>query len=170
MIVTGSQNFGLAQLYQIRGRIGRSTRQAYAYFLYNSDKIKGKAAERLQALQEAEALGSGFQIATRDMEIRGMGNILGKKQHGKVSLIGLTLYNELIQHELDNDECAVTKKGATAVEYGLMVALIAVVIIAAVSFIGTSTSEKYSMVGSTIGAAGAAQRSQVPFLMSKNAY
>jgi transcription-repair coupling factor len=96
LIVTGSQNFGLAQLYQIRGRIGRSTRQAYAYFLYNSAKLKGKAAERLQALQEAEALGSGFQIATRDMEIRGMGNILGKKQHGKISLIGLTLYNELI--------------------------------------------------------------------------
>ena len=97
LIVTGSQNFGLAQLYQIRGRIGRSHRQAYAYFLYNSQKLKGKAAERLQALQEAEALGSGFQIATRDMEIRGIGNILGKKQHGKVSLVGLTLYNELIK-------------------------------------------------------------------------
>lgn len=97
LIVTGAQNFGLAQLYQIRGRIGRSHKQAHAYFLYNSQKLKGLAAERLQALQEAEALGSGFQIATRDMEIRGIGNILGKKQHGKVSLIGLTLYNELIK-------------------------------------------------------------------------
>ena len=96
LIVTGAQNFGLAQLYQIRGRIGRSFKQAYAYFLYNAQKLKGRSAERLQALQEAEALGSGFQIATRDMEIRGIGNILGKKQHGKVSLIGLTLYNELI--------------------------------------------------------------------------
>ncbi|MFW0862129.1 MAG: DEAD/DEAH box helicase [Candidatus Komeilibacteria bacterium] len=97
LIVTGAQNFGLAQLYQIRGRIGRSDKQAYAYFLYSSQKLKGRSAERLQALQEAEALGSGFQIATRDMEIRGIGNILGKKQHGKVSLIGLTLYNELIK-------------------------------------------------------------------------
>lgn len=106
LIVDGAQNFGLAQLYQIRGRIGRSHKQAYAYFLYHSTKLKGKAAQRLQILQAAETLGAGFQIAVRDMELRGIGNILGKKQHGKISLVGLSLYNELIAQtisEIKND-------------------------------------------------------------------
>ncbi|MFH1667805.1 MAG: DEAD/DEAH box helicase [Candidatus Komeilibacteria bacterium] len=100
LIVDGAQNFGLAQLYQIRGRIGRSNIQAHAYFLYHANKLKGHAKERLLALQQAESLGSGFQIAMRDMEIRGIGNILGKEQHGQASLVGLSLYNELVHQTI----------------------------------------------------------------------
>lgn len=100
LIVDGAQNFGLAQLYQIRGRIGRSEKNAYAYFLYHSLKLKGKAGERLRALQMAEELGSGFQIAMKDMEMRGLGNILGKDQHGHASLIGFSLYSELLQQTI----------------------------------------------------------------------
>jgi len=100
LIVDGAQNFGLAQLYQIRGRIGRSNIQAHAYFLYHANKLKGLAKQRLLALQQAESLGSGFQIAMRDMEIRGIGNILGKEQHGQASLVGLTLYNELVHQTI----------------------------------------------------------------------
>ncbi|MFW0837570.1 MAG: DEAD/DEAH box helicase [Candidatus Komeilibacteria bacterium] len=97
LIVDGAQNFGLPQLYQIRGRIGRSDREAWAYFLYHSTKLAGAPAARLRALQEASALGSGMQVAMRDMELRGIGNILGKEQHGHVSLVGLTYYHELIK-------------------------------------------------------------------------
>ncbi|PJA94156.1 MAG: hypothetical protein CO133_00440, partial [Candidatus Komeilibacteria bacterium CG_4_9_14_3_um_filter_37_5] len=100
LIVDGAQNFGLAQLYQIRGRIGRSERNAYAYFLYHALKLKGRAGERLRALQMAEELGSGFQIAMKDMEMRGLGNILGKDQHGHASLIGFSLYSELLQQTI----------------------------------------------------------------------
>ncbi|MCR4280305.1 MAG: helicase-related protein [Candidatus Komeilibacteria bacterium] len=100
LIVDGAQNYGLAQLYQIRGRVGRSDKKAHAYFLYHSHKLKGLAAKRLEALQSAHELGSGFQIAMRDMEIRGIGNILGKQQHGKVSLVGLSLYGELLNQTI----------------------------------------------------------------------
>lgn len=100
LIVDGAQNFGLAQLYQIRGRIGRSNIQAFAHFLYHAKKLKGMSRQRLEALQQAESLGSGFQIAMRDMEIRGIGNILGKEQHGQASLVGLSLYNELVHQTI----------------------------------------------------------------------
>ena len=75
LIVTNAALLGLAQAYQIRGRIGRSNIQSYAYFLYGK-KLRGKAKLRLNALKEAKELGSGFQIAQRDLEIRGAGNIL----------------------------------------------------------------------------------------------
>lgn len=101
MIVNNATNFGLAQLYQLRGRIGRGNRQAYAYFLYNRKKLKGNAKKRLQALIEAKKLGSGFQLALRDLEIRGAGNILGKEQHGKVSAIGLSLYTRLLAQAIE---------------------------------------------------------------------
>ncbi len=101
MIVDHATDFGLAQLYQLRGRIGRGKRQAYAYFLYHRKKLKGNAKKRLQALMEAKKLGSGFQLALRDLEIRGAGNILGKEQHGKVSAIGLSLYTRLLAQAIE---------------------------------------------------------------------
>lgn len=101
MIVDNATNFGLAQLYQLRGRIGRGQRQAYSYFLYHRKKLKGNARKRLQALMEAKKLGSGFQLALRDLEIRGAGNILGKEQHGKVSAIGLSLYTRLLAQAIE---------------------------------------------------------------------
>ena len=101
LIVDNATNFGLAQLYQLRGRIGRGERQAYAYFLYHRKNLKGNAKKRLQALLEAKKLGSGFQLALRDLEIRGAGNILGKEQHGKVSAIGLSLYTRLLAQAIE---------------------------------------------------------------------
>jgi transcription-repair coupling factor len=101
LIVDHATKFGLAQLYQLRGRIGRGDRQAYAYFLYRSEKVTGKPEKRLQALMEAKELGSGFQLAMRDLEIRGTGNILGKKQHGHVTAIGLNLYARLLAQAVE---------------------------------------------------------------------
>lgn len=101
MIVDNSTNFGLAQLYQLRGRIGRGHRQAFSYFLFHRKKLKGNAKKRLQALMQAKKLGSGFQLALRDLEIRGAGNILGKEQHGKVSAIGLSLYTRLLAQAIE---------------------------------------------------------------------
>ncbi len=101
LLVDNATNFGLAQLYQLRGRIGRGKRQAFAHFLYRRKNLKGNAKKRLQALMEAKKLGSGFQLALRDLEIRGAGNILGKEQHGKVSAIGLSLYTRLLTQAIE---------------------------------------------------------------------
>lgn len=101
LIVDNSTQFGLGQLYQLRGRIGRGDRQAYAYFLYRSEKVVGKPSKRLQALMEAKELGSGFRLAMRDLEIRGTGNILGDKQHGHVTAIGLNLYARLLAQAVE---------------------------------------------------------------------
>ena len=96
LIITEADRFGLAQLHQLRGRIGRSEKQAYAYFLYSADKLKKNASLRLSHLKLASDLGAGFKIAHRDLELRGVGNILGKAQSGKVKAIGLGLYQQLI--------------------------------------------------------------------------
>lgn len=101
MIVDKAADFGLAQLYQLRGRIGRGDRQAYAYFLYRQTKVTGRPQKRLQALMEAKELGSGFRLAMRDLEIRGTGNILGKKQHGHVTAVGLNLYARLLAQAVE---------------------------------------------------------------------
>lgn len=101
LIVDQASKFGLAQLYQLRGRIGRGFRQAYAYFMYRSGRVVGKPHKRLQALLEAKELGSGFRLAMRDLEIRGTGNILGKKQHGHVTAIGLNLYARLLAQAVE---------------------------------------------------------------------
>lgn len=101
MIVDKAADFGLAQLYQLRGRIGRGDRQAYAYFLYRQAKVTGRPQKRLQALLEAKELGSGFRLAMRDLEIRGTGNILGKKQHGHVTAVGLNLYARLLAQAVE---------------------------------------------------------------------
>ncbi len=101
LIVNNAPQFGLADLYQLRGRIGRRNRQGYAYFLYSAEKIKPLAAERLQKLLGAKELGSGLQIALADMEMRGAGNILGKEQHGLANEIGLNLYLSLLSQTIE---------------------------------------------------------------------
>jgi len=106
LIVGNATKLGLAQAYQIRGRVGRSHQQAFAYFLYNSKNLTDDAKARLDALQEAEALGSGYQIALRDLEIRGAGNVLGREQSGPVNAVGLNLYMQMLSEsveELKND-------------------------------------------------------------------
>ena len=100
LIVHQAPKFGLSQLYQLRGRIGRGNRQAYAYFLFHSQKLTGDAKQRLVGLEEAKALGSGMQVALRDLEIRGTGNILGNQQHGHVAALGLGLYTRLLAQEI----------------------------------------------------------------------
>jgi len=97
LIVNNAHRFGLSQLYQLRGRVGRSEKQGYSYFLIPKyTKLTYESEKRLQALEESIELGSGYKIAMRDLEIRGAGNILGKEQSGHVISIGLNLYSKLI--------------------------------------------------------------------------
>jgi len=97
LIVTDADKLGLAQLYQLRGRVGRSTRQAYAYLMWTPFKRLTETAEkRIAAIREFSELGSGFQIALRDLEIRGAGNILGPEQHGFVASVGFELYMQML--------------------------------------------------------------------------
>jgi len=97
LIVDRCEQFGLAQLYQLRGRVGRSDRQAYAYLLYGRRaKISHKAEQRIEALQEFAGLGSGYKIALRDLEIRGAGNLLGAEQHGYMQAVGFDLYCQML--------------------------------------------------------------------------
>lgn len=101
LVVANAARLGLAQAYQIRGRVGRSTTQAFAYFLYQSNNLTDDARQRLEALKEAEALGSGYQIARRDLEIRGAGNILGREQSGPVNAVGLNLYLQMLSETIE---------------------------------------------------------------------
>lgn len=97
IIVNRADRFGLAQLYQLRGRVGRGARRAYAYFLYNRNGPLSEAArQRLQTILEASELGAGFSVAMRDLEIRGAGELLGTRQHGHISAIGFDLYCRLL--------------------------------------------------------------------------
>src|SRR5688572_27259760 len=97
IIVDRADRMGLAQLYQLRGRVGRSDRQAYAYLLYRPHKALSEDAEsRLVAIREFSALGSGFQVAMRDLEIRGAGNLLGAEQSGAMVSVGFDLYCQLL--------------------------------------------------------------------------
>jgi len=101
IIVDNAHRFGLSQLYQLRGRVGRTDRRAYAYFLYPKiDSISETAKKRLEAIKEFSELGSGFKLAMRDLEIRGAGNLLGKEQHGFVSEIGFNLYCSLLEEAI----------------------------------------------------------------------
>ena len=107
MIIHDADRFGLAQLYQLRGRVGRSQRQAYCYCFYKRTKEMTKEAiARLKAIKEFTTLGSGYQIALRDVEIRGVGNILGTKQHGHMINVGFDTYCQLLEetvHELQGE-------------------------------------------------------------------
>ena len=98
MIVHNADKMGLSQLYQLRGRVGRANRIAYAYFIYTKDKILTEVAEkRLKALKDFTELGSGFKIAMRDLEIRGAGNMMGSSQHGHMASIGYDLYCKMLE-------------------------------------------------------------------------
>lgn len=119
IIINKAQNFGLAQLYQLRGRVGRGRRQAYCYLSYSqkdlfsdSPQFKNlglsdgkvplaKARARLEAILESQDIGSGFKIASRDLEIRGTGNLLGKEQHGNISKVGLGLFTQMLADEVE---------------------------------------------------------------------
>ncbi len=97
IIVNNAHQFGLSQLYQLRGRVGRSNLQAYAYLLVPADGILSQVAEeRLKILQELNELGSGFKIASRDLELRGAGNLLGSAQSGHIASVGMELYTQMI--------------------------------------------------------------------------
>ena len=98
LIVKDADHFGLSQLYQLRGRVGRTNRLAYAYFLFRRDKVLTEVSERrLSAIREFTEFGSGFKIAMRDLEIRGAGNILGAQQHGHIAEVGFDLYCRLLE-------------------------------------------------------------------------
>ncbi len=100
LLVHKANRFGLSQLHQLRGRIGRSDRQAYAYFMHSSEKLPKLASQRLGFLKQASHLGEGFKVANKDLELRGVGQILGQAQSGKVKTIGLGLYQQLISETI----------------------------------------------------------------------
>ena len=123
IIIEHAQNFGLGQMYQLRGRVGRSDKQAFAYFFYDGEDIdkteimpelqttdadsikkfreRRKYKRRLQAMKEINEFGAGFKLASRDLEIRGAGNLLGKQQHGNIKQIGYTLYMQMLAEEIE---------------------------------------------------------------------
>ena len=108
IIINRADKFGLAQLYQLRGRVGRSHRHAYAYLLIPGEKaITPDAEKRLRALQEIDGLGGGFKLALHDLEIRGAGNLLGDQQSGQITAVGFELYTEMMEkaiQELKGEE------------------------------------------------------------------
>ncbi|MGF7035738.1 transcription-repair coupling factor (superfamily II helicase) [Paenibacillus mucilaginosus] len=102
LVVHDADKMGLSQLYQLRGRVGRSNRIAYAYFTYQRDKVLTEVAEkRLQAIKEFTELGSGFKIAMRDLSIRGAGNLLGAEQSGFIASVGFDLYSQMLGEEIN---------------------------------------------------------------------
>ena len=113
LIVIDSDRFGLAQLYQLRGRVGRSNRLAYSYFTFDAKKILTEnATKRLEAITMFTEFGSGFKIAMRDLEIRGAGNVLGREQHGHIDKVGYDMYCKILQETIEeakNGEAIVDK-------------------------------------------------------------
>ena len=104
LFVDNSERFGLSTLYQLRGRIGRSTVQAYAYFFYDKKNLSPKALERIKALKEFSRLGSGYELALRDLKIRGAGEILGKEQSGFINKLGFHLYTKLLKDIISSNK------------------------------------------------------------------
>jgi transcription-repair coupling factor (superfamily II helicase) len=100
LIILQADTLGLAQLYQIRGRVGRSDRIAYAYLMFQDSAMTPEAEKRLQAIKEFTELGSGFKIAMRDLSIRGAGDILGREQSGFIDSVGFDLYMQMLEEEL----------------------------------------------------------------------
>ena len=99
IVIDRADKFGLAQLHQLRGRVGRSHHQAYAYLLTPpEDALSANAKKRLEAIQMMEELGSGFYLAMHDLEIRGAGEVLGESQSGQMQEIGFNLYNDMLAH------------------------------------------------------------------------
>jgi transcription-repair coupling factor (superfamily II helicase) len=114
LIVDDSHRYGLSQLYQLRGRVGRSNKRAFAYFLYPS-KLSKVAEQRLLAIRNILGPGSGFQIALKDMEIRGIGNILGLEQHGFINDIGFHYYFEILDEVLNESQGKIISKIETEI-------------------------------------------------------
>ena len=105
LIIEEADKMGLAQLHQIRGRVGRSSRRAYAYFTYNKNRELSEIAQRrLSAIREFTEFGSGFRIAMRDLEIRGAGNILGSQQHGHMEAVGYDMYLKILSETVDEEK------------------------------------------------------------------
>ena len=121
LIVDQAQNFGLGQLYQLRGRVGRSDRQAYAYFVVpDTSHMTRIAEERLSILQDMDFLGAGFKVAMEDLRLRGAGNILGEAQTGQMAKVGLDLYLEMLEQAVDRLRGTVhERKVATEVNIGV---------------------------------------------------
>lgn len=121
MIVENADHYGLSQLYQLRGRIGRSARLAYAYFLYQPNKVLTEIGEkRLDAIRDFTELGSGFKIAMRDLAIRGAGNMLGSQQHGFIDSVGYDLYSQMLADAIKNRKTKKkVKKSNTEIDLGL---------------------------------------------------
>jgi len=101
IIIEDATRFGLSQAHQIRGRVGRSHTESFAYFLYNPKSLTPLAKDRLQALEDSQELGAGYRIAIRDLELRGAGNILGKEQSGTINKIGLNLYSQVLSEAVE---------------------------------------------------------------------
>ncbi|MDD3350262.1 MAG: transcription-repair coupling factor [Eubacteriales bacterium] len=123
IVLLDADRFGLSQLYQLRGRVGRSNKMAYAYLMYQKNKMLTEVAEkRLRAIREFTEFGAGFHIAMRDLEIRGAGNILGAEQHGHMMMIGYELYCKLVEdavHELSGTTSLVSSDEEISVDIGV---------------------------------------------------
>jgi transcription-repair coupling factor (superfamily II helicase) len=100
IIIQDAQNYGMATLYQLRGRVGRSNLQGYAYFLHEALSLSDQAVARLQAMAELHELGSGFDVAARDLEIRGAGSLLGTEQSGMAERVGFDLYMRMLKKSI----------------------------------------------------------------------
>jgi len=111
LIVNNAERFGLSQLYQLRGRVGRGKKQAFAYFLYHGQRLKLDAKKRLRAIVEASDLGSGFQIAMKDLEIRGAGDILGANQHGVINVVGVSHFMRMLNKAVEDLKNGRIKEG-----------------------------------------------------------
>lgn len=111
LIVHDADRMGLSQLYQLRGRVGRSNRVAFAYFTYQQNKILTEVAEkRLQAIKEFTELGSGFKIAMRDLSIRGAGNLLGSQQHGFIDSVGFDMYSKMLSEAIEHRKAGIQEE------------------------------------------------------------
>ena len=118
LIVIDSDKLGISQLYQLRGRVGRGTRLAHAYFTFKAERVMtDNAAARLKAIMEFTELGSGYKLAMRDLEIRGAGNVLGAEQHGHMDKVGYELYAKLLKEELTGESQTVAELDIQAAAY-----------------------------------------------------
>ena len=122
LFIENADHMGLSQLYQLRGRVGRTNRIAYAYLMYQPDKVLTEVSEkRLQAMRDFTELGSGFKIAMRDLSIRGAGNLLGKQQHGFIDSVGFDLYSQLLSEAVLKKQGKEVKSDEETVEIDLQI-------------------------------------------------
>jgi len=124
IVIDRADTLGLAQLYQLRGRVGRSSRRAYAYLLYRRrGELSDVARKRLQAIFNASELGAGFQIALSDLEIRGAGNLLGAEQHGNIAAVGFELFTRLLADAVEEQKAELEQRPAVAARTGAVIDL-----------------------------------------------